>query len=387
MSNAFLYLTSAELTDTGRRRKNNEDSMVCLPQAGIFCVADGMGGTQGGEVASKAAVDALRHMFTAAPEASYAVTARASARLVARALNQASHWIKTRAEELGIAGTGSTAIVLAFDRVTPAQAVVLNAGDSRAYCFRGGKLRQLSSDHSVAAAAGLNDDKKLPAMFRGVITRAVGLENNVVMEETPVDVAAGDLFLLCSDGLTKMVDDKVISRLLKKNRSADAAGLARLLVDEALAAGGTDNVSVVVIHVAAELPSAPTMEVPVQTSEIEEAPVENPPAALAPMEGEQETAQTGQTIDTDGSEKNGVTPPEWAPKTPPTPPQLFSGEGRTPPSTTGRDIAESTARTETAPTAAAGSPAPRRKMVTWLWLVAVALVAAVVAVWFFGLKR
>ena len=386
MSNTFSYLASAELTDMGRRRKNNEDAVVCLPQAGVFCVADGMGGTQGGEVASKAAVDTLRQMFTTTPEAPYAVTARASARLVARALNQASRWIKTRADEIGLAGTGSTAVVLAFDRVTPTQAVVLNAGDSRAYCFRDDKLRQLSSDHSVAAAAGVADDKKLPAMFRGVITRAVGLENCVVMEETPVDVAAGDLFLLCSDGLSKMVDDKTISRLLKKNRSADAAGLARLLVDKALAAGGTDNVSVVVVRVAAALPSAPTMEVPAQTLELEEVPVETPLAMPMPTSGEQETAQTGQTVDTGGLEKDGVTPSEWAAVPPLTPPQPHSEVGVTPPVAAMRDTAESAARTETTPTDPARHQALRGKAAVWLWLVVAALAVSAVAVWFLWLK-
>ena len=96
MNTQFEYLSSAELTDVGRRRKNNEDSMISLPGSGVFCVADGMGGVQGGEVASKAVVDALRKTFLESPDARYSVTAEASAILFERALNEASRWIKER---------------------------------------------------------------------------------------------------------------------------------------------------------------------------------------------------------------------------------------------------------------------------------------------------
>jgi protein phosphatase len=340
VNSAFSYLASADVTDVGRRRKNNEDSVLRLPEAGVFCVADGMGGVQGGEVASKAAVDALREMVTASPDAPCAVTALAAARLVARALNRASQWIKARSEERGLTGTGSTAVVLAFDRVTPAQAVILHAGDSRAYRFRGERLEQLSTDHSVAAAAGLPDDKNLPAMFRGVITRAVGLEGSVVLEETPADVAGGDLFLLCSDGLTKMVSDKALGKLLRKHRDEDVAALAGRLVGEALEAGGEDNVSVVLVRVSDVLPEGPIMEVPPRTRELEREPLspETPRSGEAQEDAEKETGQTactGQTVDTAGFERAGVTPPEFAQATPApgaavTPPPPFSGEGVTP---------------------------------------------------------
>ena len=383
MNTGFAYLSCASLTDVGRRRKNNEDALLCLADSGVFCVADGMGGIQGGEVASQAVVDALRQIFSEAPEAPYAVTAWASARLAERALNQASRWIKERAGELGLTGTGSTAVALAFDRVTPAQAVVLNVGDSRAYRYRGDKLVQLSADHSVAAAAGLPDDKNLPVMFRGVITRAVGLEPTVAMEKTPVDVAAGDLFLLCSDGLTKMVGDKALARLLKKNGGAAPEALARLLIDEALAAGGEDNVSVVVVRVA-ELPPAPTMAVPPQTLELEEEPAAPAPAgAPAPAVDERETgqtSQTGKTVDTAGFEKEGVTPPGAARATPPTPPQPLSGEGVTPPAAADGSAAAA-ARTGETVQAEAPAPgaAPRATPPRGFWLAVLVLAAAAAA--------
>ncbi len=297
MKPAFDYLTSAELTDVGRRRKNNEDSLIRLPEAGVFCVADGMGGVQGGEVASKASVDALKKEFTESPDAPFALTADAAARLVERALNSASNWIKERAEGLGLNGSGSTAVALVFDRVTPSQGVALHAGDSRAYRLRDEKLVQLTVDHSVAAAAGLADDSSLPPMFRGVITRAVGLDRHVQLEATPFDVVPNDIFVLCSDGLSKMVSDRRLQKLLRKHGDGDLSELARVLVEEALKEGGEDNVSVVVVRVAKELPKGPTMEIPPETLVLEKLVVAEAPPPEPSHFGDEHDA-TGETADT-----------------------------------------------------------------------------------------
>ncbi len=315
MALPFTYLTSAALSDVGRRRKNNEDSLVRFPGQGVFCVADGMGGAQGGEIASKAVVDALQAVFTESQDAPFAVTAAAAARLTARAMNRASQWIKAYTEERGLTGCGSTAVVLVFDRVTPSRARVLHAGDSRAYLYRAGKLVQLSTDHSVAAAAGLSDETTLPAMFRGVITRAVGLDDTVLLEETPCDVQANDLFFLCSDGLSRMVSDKRLQKVLHKHRAAPLETLAQTLIDEALKAGGEDNVSVVLVRVADTLPQA----LPVAA-----------PSSDGDFEAEAPTRETGQTADTacTAPERGGEpTEEKISPVTPPTP---FSDGGVTP---------------------------------------------------------
>lgn len=296
MNTAFSYLSSAELTDVGRRRKNNEDSLVRIPEVGLYCVADGMGGVQGGEIASKACVDALMKEFTQMPDAAFALTAEASARLVERALNAASQWVKDRAESLGFTGTGSTAVVLAFDRVNPSRGMALHAGDSRAYRVRDNKLTPLTTDHSVAAAAGLPDDSTLPPMFRGVITRAVGLAHHVEIESTPFDVAPNDLFLLCSDGLSKMVNDRHIQKLIRRNQEASLDDIARLLVAEALEAGGEDNVTVIVIRVSDRLPNGPTMEIPPETRALESLVLAPPPAPETPHSEEDHDA-TGQTAE------------------------------------------------------------------------------------------
>ncbi|HOE61817.1 MAG TPA: protein phosphatase 2C domain-containing protein [Kiritimatiellia bacterium] len=330
MDTPFSYLESAAVTDVGRRRKNNEDALVELPACGVFCVADGMGGAKGGEIASQATVEALQTVFEHSTDAPFAVTAAAAARLAARALNQASAWIRENAEERGLTGCGSTAVMLLFDRINPACARVLHAGDSRAYRLRGGRLEQLSQDHSVAAAAGLKDEKDLPAMFRGVITRAVGLEKSVRLEETLVEVHGADLYLLCSDGLSKMVSDRHIQKLLRKHATEPIGTLAQRLIDEALHAGGEDNISVILVRVADKLPPATVTELSPETLALEALDLDGVPAAADSEDSEPLTRDTRETADTAGCEC-AKTPrdidTDQAIQTPPTP---FSGTGITP---------------------------------------------------------
>lgn len=386
MSAAFAYLASAELSDVGRRRKNNEDSLIRIPGAGVFCVADGMGGVQGGEVASKACVDALGREFTQSPEAPFSVTADASAKLVERALNTASLWIKERAESLGLVGTGSTAVVLVFDRVTPSQGIALHAGDSRAYRLREDKLVQLTTDHSVAAAAGLPDDSSLPSMFRGVITRAVGLARQVELEATPFDLAPNDLFLLCSDGLSKMVSDRRIQKLMRKHQQDPLETLARTLVDEALREGGEDNVSVVVIRVAPDLPRGPTMEIPPETLALEQLVLAPPPAPQGERHhGEDDHDATGRTAETGTHTASTMAdagpnaePARLAGITPVTP---DSGGKPATPATPLTPAADKTAPPAPVPTPFRGSEGlrPGRHGLVWLFLALVVILA--VAAW------
>ena len=243
------HLTSAGITDTGAKRKNNEDSIVLLPEYGVYCVADGMGGAQGGEVASDAVVTQLADSFHAlkSPTALSSVTGRG--RLVVKSLNRASQWIKQRSDKMGLSGSGSTAVVMAFDERNPAKAMVLHAGDSRAYRLRNQQIEQISQDHTVAAAAGVTDDSELPPMFRGVVTRAVGVKAKVEVEKTLVDVLPGDIYLLASDGLDKMVTDERIRQLTYAKPTSELQEIAQTLIDEANSNGGVDNVSVVLVVV------------------------------------------------------------------------------------------------------------------------------------------
>ena len=243
------HLTSVGITDVGVKRKNNEDAIITLPDYGVFCVADGMGGAQGGEVASNAVVTHLEEAFTSlkSPAAVSSVSGRS--RLVIKALNKASRWIKQRSDQRGTSGTGSTAVVIVFDERNSKKAMILHAGDSRAYRLRDQQIEQLSTDHTVAAAAGLTDETELPPMFRGVVTRAVGVKAKVDVETTSVDVLPGDIYLLASDGLDKLVSDQCIREILLSKPIDQLEDIAQALIDKANDSGGVDNVSVVLVLV------------------------------------------------------------------------------------------------------------------------------------------
>lgn len=250
----FDYLSSAELSDIGRQRRQNEDAVVSLPDLGVFGAFDGMGGSAGGGEASRNACEAIRRKLdTGSALPTGQASLRSRALLVRAALNEASKQIRQRADAAGNSGSGTTAVVMVFDDYQPQRALVLHAGDSRVYRFRNHELVQVTRDHSFAVAAGVASERSLPPMFRGVVTRAVGLENEVVLEETSVDVAPGDLFMMCTDGLTKMVSDSAIAQIMASSADGDLQKLSALLVEEANVAGGHDNVSVVLIGVLATM--------------------------------------------------------------------------------------------------------------------------------------
>lgn len=256
--NPYLHLTSKALTDVGLKRKNNEDAWLTIPEHGVFAVADGMGGGDDGEWASAATVKAIETSLRAHPEGLKPAALRSKISLVKDAGNQACREIQQRMRKLGTKGTGSTLVAALFDAEKPSQAVMLHAGDSRAYRFHDGKLNQVTADHSAGAVVGKKEED-LPAFLRGVLTRAVGLSEGVDLEQDTVEVTAGDIFLLCSDGLTRMVPDNRIRAILREEKAAAPETLARQLIDEALKGGGKDNVTVIVIRVGV-LPSPAAVE-------------------------------------------------------------------------------------------------------------------------------
>jgi len=303
----YEYLESTVLSDPGRVRKMNEDSVLSIPEAGIFCVADGMGGAARGEVASAWAVEELRKAFEK-PARGVSRSAR-----VRQALDRASSRIKAMSDEHGSAGTGTTAVVLLFDDHVPARAGVLHAGDSRAYRVRRGRIECLTTDHSMAAAAGVKHEKALPAMFRGVVTRAVGLENEVQLEETPVTLAKNDLYLLCSDGLSKMVPDKKMQKLINGLGDTDLRVIARQLIEAANAAGGDDNISVALVRVAGDLPEGP-VDLPDEPEEISTS--ETALEAAPPHEGEEDSSEDYAGHTPDSSDSLVAVTPETGEETP-----------------------------------------------------------------------
>jgi len=220
-------------TDTGRQRNANEDSFFV--RAPIFVVADGMGGAQAGEVASKTAADAFDVDLPEGPPE----------RVLRETILSANRRIHELARaDPSRAGMGTTLTAAIVD-ATAEEVAIGHVGDSRAYRLRGGKLEQLTRDHSLVEEmrrkGQLTDAQAEDHPQRSIITRALGPEPEVEPDVQTVSAAPGDVFLICSDGLTTMLSEEQIAKLLAGATSMVAA--VRALVDEANRAGGRDNIT------------------------------------------------------------------------------------------------------------------------------------------------
>jgi protein phosphatase len=237
---ALRIAEEAVRTDTGRQRNANEDSL--FTKAPLFVVADGMGGAQAGEVASKAAVESFaRDLPSPAPPE----------RVLEETIEEANRTIYELArKDPGLAGMGTTTTAAIVD-LEAEEVAIGHVGDSRAYRFRGGKFEQLTRDHSLVEEmrrkGQLTDAQAEDHPQRSIITRALGPEPEVQVDLQTVPAQHGDVFLICSDGLTTMLDDDDIARVLARATSLEAA--VRALVDEANRAGGRDNITVVAFRV------------------------------------------------------------------------------------------------------------------------------------------
>jgi serine/threonine protein phosphatase PrpC len=227
----------AALTDIGRVRTHNEDSVLAQPP--LFVVADGLGGHEAGEVASSIAVETLRDHAPRRPDA------KALARAVKAANREV---IRSAREGFGKAGMGTT---MTAAIVEGTKIAVAHVGDSRAYLLHEGALTRVSEDHSMVAdmirRGQLTEAEARYHPNRSVITRALGTDPNMFADTYEFEAEPGDRLLLCSDGLTGMIEDGMIAEILEQYRTPDVA--ARMLIDAANDAGGHDNISVVVIDI------------------------------------------------------------------------------------------------------------------------------------------
>ena len=224
-------------TDTGRQRRANEDSL--LARAPLFVVADGMGGAQAGEVASRLAVESFQGGLhdTSEPESALATLARdANSRI-----HELSH---SHADQAGM-GTTLTAVYVGERDVS-----IAHVGDSRAYRFRDGELLRLTDDHSLVdellRQGRLTPEEAVEHPQRSVITRALGPEGAVEVDTRSYSARDGDVYLLCSDGLTTMVAEDRLAELLGAHESLRDKGEA--LIAAANEAGGRDNITVVLLR-------------------------------------------------------------------------------------------------------------------------------------------
>jgi serine/threonine protein phosphatase PrpC len=230
-------------TDTGRQRRANEDSH--LARSPLFVVADGMGGAQAGEVASRIAVESFQPGLPDSPEPELALAELAQA--ANARIHELSH---LHAEQAGM-GTTLTAVYVGEQEVA-----IAHVGDSRAYCLRAGELLRLTDDHSLVdelmRQGRLTPEEAIEHPQRSVITRALGPEGSVEVDTRSFQAKADDVYLLCSDGLTTMISEEQIAELLRAHVPLREAGEA--LIAAANEAGGRDNITVLLMRLEEVVP-------------------------------------------------------------------------------------------------------------------------------------
>lgn len=248
----------AGLTDRGLLRPTNQDALTVRNDLRLWIVADGMGGHAGGEVASRLAVESATTFVEEAAEMPDTNSAgqRAEEFLLRQAINSAHRTICTHAQGTPeLTGMGTTIVILRISADPNPNLTLAHVGDSRAYRLRAGRLTLLTRDHSLMEdyldRGLISPEEALTHPMRHVLTRALGLEGAAEPTLCSHPVAPGDLFLLCTDGLTKMMTDMQIAGALGQTRIPPEIACQNL-VNEALRHGGEDNVSVVVCEARTE---------------------------------------------------------------------------------------------------------------------------------------
>jgi serine/threonine protein phosphatase PrpC len=253
-----MKVVSAGLTDVGRKRNHNEDSFLVDEELQLYVVADGMGGHAGGGTASRIAVETIDKELRRARESRdnpFVSTPNLQDALIPEALRgaveKACLAIYTAAQEdPRLSGMGTTVISLV---VRDDQAFFAHVGDSRAYLIRGELIQQISEDHSLVneqiKAGMITAEEAKHSRYKNIITRSVGFEEEVQVDVMGVIAEPNDVFLLCSDGLANMLEDKEIHELVLN--TPDFKDVPKRLVDMANERGGDDNITVIVVQMQA----------------------------------------------------------------------------------------------------------------------------------------
>ncbi|MBV9494946.1 MAG: Stp1/IreP family PP2C-type Ser/Thr phosphatase [Acidobacteria bacterium] len=247
-------LKAAGQTHVGRQRQHNEDSYLVEPKAHLFLVADGMGGHAAGEIASRIAVDSISEFILHTkeddgtwPHAYDEHYKRTTNRLMAAVRLANTRVLEAMRKDARLRGMGTTVVACLADDETMSFAHV---GDSRAYLIRSGQLSRITNDHSwvfeQVQAGMLTEAEAEKHPLRNVITRALGGALQVTPDASEIEMRAGDLFLLCSDGLTGMVPEEEILRLVTQC-DGDVDRACKQLIDAANERGGLDNVTAILV--------------------------------------------------------------------------------------------------------------------------------------------
>ncbi len=290
-------ISVAVCSDVGRKRKANEDATMVIPEAGIFCLADGMGGVEGGAVASQQTLKIVKDTLGDNPRV---LSFTDKVQRIDQALLQANQWIINWANARGNKGCGTTFVALLLDFAGRARTSFFNAGDSRGYCYHQGTLRQITHDHSVASEFSAQRNGAVPAIFKNVIINAIGTQETFSLEPTGVPTEPGDIFLLCSDGLTTMLSDPEIARILAGHTTAGLQHTAQALIRAANSAGGLDNITVILVQILAPLQSGeseqdhPLAEMSAPGPRPDQKPPKTDVATDAPISDDSEVLAYGQ---------------------------------------------------------------------------------------------
>jgi protein phosphatase len=243
------------LSDVGRKRKGNEDSLFVNPEQNLFVVADGMGGHAAGEVASRVAVESINEfvcMTSGDEEITWPFGLDESMSYDGNRLKTSVRYANNKVlaatkDSVEYEGMATTVVGVLVDGAT---ANLAHVGDSRIYLYRSGQLTQLTSDHSWVneqlQGGMLTAEQARSHPLRNVVTRALGGKPDLDVEMQVHEALPGDVLLLCSDGLTTMVPDPEIARLLSENGGVE--GAAKALLDEANRNGGEDNITVILLQ-------------------------------------------------------------------------------------------------------------------------------------------
>ena len=273
MATAVARYTAAAQTDRGRKRASNEDAFGYSVEHGVYLVCDGMGGAAAGEIASSVAIEEVLRVVTerldARPNARLEAHSAASdsqppslipqiAREAVAAANEAIHSRGQRNQRLS--GMGTTLVgMLAGPPDEDSRVWVLNVGDSRCYRLRQGHIEQISHDHSLVdeqvRMGRMTRAEAARSPMRNVITRALGTQSSVTPDVFEIEIEPGDLFLLCSDGLTRDLSDERLESILSTSTPGSASEpapleeLCTLLIQAANKAGGHDNITCLLVRV------------------------------------------------------------------------------------------------------------------------------------------
>jgi len=245
-----MKIASFSLSDVGRVRRENQDSSGHFPDRNLFVVADGMGGHQGGKQASEMAVATIAERL--ATHVDGGPLDERTRRLVDAVQDANRRILERGARESDLNRMGTTLVALLLEQD---EAAIVHVGDSRAYRWRDGRLSQLTTDHTLVAdllrANEISEAEASTHPYRHVLTRALGSAEEVTADVRRLDVQAGDVYLLCSDGVSGMLGESEIATIAGAHHD-DPEALSRELIAAANQAGGKDNATVIVVRCAAD---------------------------------------------------------------------------------------------------------------------------------------